>query len=265
MKKLLALILCVMMFVAVIPTSAFATTGVNYTAPLEGKAKPTWAAKSAATKAVEDLGDAIKAMYTGVAADQGVFNTVVAIDDTIKSLSDKMFEGVDKATFVVNGKTRNYTTNKQLTDASKAYLREHVGAEITKYMKDHESSFTSTKTLAGGGTRTIIDPVKYMNAFATAASKAMSSEKAAKNIEAIVYAAAMAKVQKDTKDAMDDLYADMVAWGGLDDLKAYGWTNVVGDPASSDWEPYVFLDADNPYYDGSKTSNISEVLAEFVK
>jgi hypothetical protein len=290
MKKLLALILCVMMFVAVIPTAAFAGGGIVGptnpvpTPPVAPATYTTWEGKMTATKAVEDLGDAIKNMYGGIAADQGVFNTVKAIDETVKSLADQMFDGVDKFSFgyVVKDatgnyveKSKSYTTNKALTDDAKEYLREHIGNEITKYMNEHLSSFTSTKTVKVPDptdstklidkTYTVYDPVKYMNNFATAASKAMSSDKAAKNIEAIVYAAALAKTQKEAKDKMDDLYNDMQAWGDLDKLADYGWTNTVGDPSTSSWQPYVFLDADAGFYDYGYGSNVSTILSEFAE
>jgi polyhydroxyalkanoate synthesis regulator protein len=302
MKKLLALILCVMMFVAVMPTSAFAGGGIVAPTPVPtapptgGSYAHTWEGKMAATKAVEEMSDAITNMYSGIAADQGVFNTVKAIDDTIKSMADSMFDGIDEATFTYSyidatGKyvttSKPYSTNKDLTDAAKAYLREHVGDEITKYMNDHISSFTDSKTINVGTstgsstltktTVTVINPIKYMNTFATAASKAMSSEKAAKNIEAIVYAAAMAKVQKDTSDKMDDLYNDMQAWGDLDKLAQYGWS-VPGNPSSTDWDPYVFINADDPYYNGGfnatwsgstatnvSPTNVSLVLKDFAE
>jgi hypothetical protein len=270
MKKLLALILCVMMFVAVIPTSAFAGGGIKVDPayPLPDPAAATytheWAGKMAATKAVEDLGDAIKNMYSGLAASEGVFNTVKSIDSTIKSMAEDIFKDVNDVT--VFGTPY---TNKELTDKTKTFLRNHIGDEITKYLNDHQSSFTSEKTMKDGTKYQVIDPVKYMNTFATAASKAMSSEKAAKNIEAVVYLGAMAKTAKDTHDKMDDLYNDMQAWGDLDKLAAYGWTNPTS--AATVFDPYVFLDAENPYLDYSVSasdptdmSNVYEALNQWV-
>jgi len=265
MKKLLALILCVMMFVAVIPTAAFADPAVNYTNldRTETNAKKLWSGAYAASKAVEDMSDAVKAMYGSIAANQGVFNTVVAIDDTVKSIAEGMFEGLDTLTMKAsNGTTEKFTTNKQLTDATKNFLKEHVGKEITKYMNEHSSEFTDSKTIGTGAAATtekIINPIKYMNTFATAASKAMSSEKAVKNIEALYYVGAFAKAQKEAKDKMEDLYDDYRAWGGK--FSDYGWTDIT---ANTGWDPYVFLDAQDPYYDYTANSNIDAVLGDFI-
>jgi hypothetical protein len=252
MKKLLALILCVMMFVAVIPTSAFAASKVvgsgstvaSFTTVPDkvDKFDSVYNAK----KAVEAASDAIQAMYGGVAADQGVFATVKAIDSVVVDLSKQIFDGVDKLD--VLGTTY---TNKTLTDNTKAYLRTHIGGEIIDYMKDHIGTYAELKEIkdANGnviGKYTVYDPVKYMNAFATAASKAMSGEKGAKNIEAIVYSMAAAKVQKDSLDAMKDLYDEIHAWEGTDNIfGAYGFNAVVKPDATTDWAPLALLDADN--------------------
>jgi hypothetical protein len=256
MKKLLALILCVMMFVSVIPTSAFALTGIivaDQTIEPTTNAKE-WAGKMAATKAVEKMNDAVKAMYGAIAANQGVFTTVKAIDDTVKELSENLFKDID--TLTLKDKDGNnvvsVTTNKGLVDTTKEFLKEHIGGEITKYMNDHKTIFSETKDDGS----VVIDPVKYMNTFATAASKAMSSEKAVKNIEAVAYLGAYAKAQKEAKDKMEDLYNDYQAWGGK--YSDYGWANITG---NTGWDPYVLVDAQNPYMD---YSNFNKALGDWV-
>jgi hypothetical protein len=266
MKKLLALILCVMMFVAVIPTSAFALTGIKYDGTFDnttvtGWTSKEWAGKMAATKAVEDISTAVKNMYGSIAANQGVFNTVVAIDDTIKSMADNMFKDIDELVFA--GYT--FSNNKDITDATKTFLKQHIGSEITKYLDEHKASFTDKKTLKDGTTKVdVIDPVKYMNAFATAASKAMTSEKAVKNIEALAYTGAYATAYKEAKDKMDDLYNDYQSWDGK--FSDYGWDNIT---SARDWEPYVFMDSMDPFYDsygvagGTDNSNIYTTLNDW--
>ena len=171
------------------------------------------------------------------------------IEGIIKILSCK-FSGV----YLGN----KFTSNKALTDATKTFLKQHIGAEITKYLDDHKASFTDTKTTKTGYVVNVIDPVKYMNAFATAASKAMTSEKAVKNIEAIAYTGAYATAYKEAKDKMTDLYNDYQSWGGK--FSDYGWDNITSDRG---WDPYVFMDSMDPSYDTTAGSNIDETLGDW--
>jgi hypothetical protein len=264
MKKLLALILCVMMFVAVMPTSAFAGDGVYYSEngwkPGANDVVKEWAGKTAATKAVESMNKAVKNLYGAYAADKGVFDTVKAIDDTVKSLAEGMFDGIDKLTLTKSdGTALNISTNKALVDTTKEFLKEHIGGEISKYMKEHKASYTSSETITGDGTRTVIDPIKYMNTFATAASKAMSSEKAVKNIEAVVYLGALASAQKEIKDKREDLFTDYEASDV--DFSKYGWRDYTSNDGH--WNPLPFVSTD-AYYDYGVKSNFDTTIGDWI-
>jgi uncharacterized protein YdbL (DUF1318 family) len=243
MKKLLALILCVMMFVAVIPTSAFAAGKID--APMNLRDTSTaskFVGTQAAKDAIKDSSDAINAMYGALAADQGVFTTVKAIDGVVTDLAKDLFKDVDKLELSLMGIGASDISKSKAEDKTKAFLRASIGAEITKYMNEHLGSFVkydSTGTVIDG-----VDPVKYWNTFATAASKAVSGEKAQKNIEALVYTTSLAKAFKEINDKQKDLYDEVASWEGNDNLfKAYGFTQVAGNKAYNRWlTPYAFID-----------------------
>jgi hypothetical protein len=233
MKKLLALILCVMMFVAVIPTSAFAAPLLNEP-DYDSTTSPRWVDLKAAKDAVSHASDALKAMYGGLAADQGVFGTVKAIDGVVVNLAKGLFEGVDDVDLTKFGGTK--VSHDAAVNKTKHLVRQYVGDEIMNYMNNHIGAFT--KYDADGKVEGI-DPVKYMNTFATAASKAMSSEKAVKNIEALVYTMAVAKTYKDTEDKLKDLRDEIADWeDGEVILEEYNF-NANALP----FAPYAFLDA----------------------
>ena len=209
-----------------------------------------------ANKAVKSASEAIEAMVAGLAADNGVYGTVKAIDGVVVDLSKDLFKGIED-NYTIGGRT---VTPKNMEDLTKAYLRSHIGGEITSYMHDHINNYAELKTLADGTTVTVYDPVKYMNAFATAASKAMGSSKAAKNLQAIVLGVTMVKTQKDVLDGMKDLYDEWKEWDDGDNIfKAYGF-NSVTNPKVTDWEPLALLDADNV----TLNANVAAVMADWL-
>ena len=198
MKKLLALVLCVMMFVAVIPTNAFA-----------------WEDKAVSSTAVKEAEKSIKNMYTAIATDELVFGTAQSLHDLFDGLSKQMFDGVDSIDVPVNkSKLTPVTTNKaktyhdDLVDNTRAYLKGIVGDSIAKYISDRTSSFKSD-TINGG-----VDPEKYLKVFVAAVNDSVASEKAQKGIEAFAYDLAMIKVMQSVKDEADDLQKAIKDWGG---------------------------------------------------
>jgi len=224
MKKLLALILCVMMFVAVIPTAAFAVSlpaGWVPTTAAGSAYYPQWASEYSAKKAVEAATDNIQALYQTLAADQGVFATVSAIDGVVTGISKEIWKDSDGFTIKdTNGNSVSFSADasEKLTNA---FLRTIIGDEIMNYMDNHWSSFATHNTIKDANGNVIreytkIDPVKYMNAFATAASKAVSSDKAIANIQAYVLGLAAIKQYDDFLDDLGDLRDDIDAWSDGD-------------------------------------------------
>ena len=74
MKKLLALILCVMLFVALIPSNAFA-----------------WEDKAVSNTAIKEAEKSIKNMYTAIAADELVFGTAKSLHDLFDGMATSLF------------------------------------------------------------------------------------------------------------------------------------------------------------------------------
>ena len=274
MKKLLALILCVMMFVAVIPTAAFAVslpTGWVPTTAAGSAYYPQWASEYSAKKAVEAATDNIQALYQTLAADQGVFATVNAIDGVVTGISKEIWKDSDGFTIKdKNGKSVSFSADasEKLTNA---FLRTIIGDEIMNYMDNHWSSFATHNTIKDANGNVIreytkIDPVKYMNAFATAASKAVSSDKAIANIQAVVLAFAAAQQYKDFRDDTDDLAKEIGQWNDGDGMNVW-FQYFDQDPSVDPWTPYALFEGawedlkagDGSYNPGIDTGKYSGV------
>ena len=83
------------------------------------------------------------------------------------------------------------------------------------------------------------DPVKYMDAFATAATKALASEKGSAALTAYVYGLYELKAISDINDDLDDLLDDVDDWeDGTAILHQYGWYE-------DSLDPYAFIDITN--------------------
>jgi len=153
MKKLLALVLCVMMFVAVIPTAAFA----DAYQPAPSPATPTdaWPSLYASNKAISNAKKNIEYLYNGLAADNAVFSGIKAMDSFVVDLAKGLFKDVDDFTYYtkvwdsVNKKyvnTKITVSNDTLVKNTKAELRDIIGDSISDYMNDHIASFAEIST-----------------------------------------------------------------------------------------------------------------------
>ena len=213
------MILCVMML-ASLSVTAFAagTTGgkvVEDVYNITHDYVPKWAGVAASKKAIENLNKDITAMYTAIAADEAVFGTVKTLYDMTDSLAKDIFADTDYAK-MANG-TKVY--NGDLVDNTRKYLNGVIGNEIANYLNQHQGSYTN----ADGN----IKPAEYMNTWAKAVSKAVTSEKAQKNIQAILYGIYALKTQTDVNDKADDLYTDIKDWG-LDKFAEFGGITTPG-------------------------------------
>jgi hypothetical protein len=206
MKKLLALILCVMMFVAIIPTAAFAES-------ISGGVVPSnsgWYDKQVSVQAIKDLKDDMKAMYFAITADQTVFGVAKAYHDLADGLAKNMFDGVDSVK--IDGTT---IYHDDLVDNVRVFIKQTIGAEIMKELDSNKNGWYD----ADNGT---YDPEKYLKAFSDAATKAVNSAKAQKGLESLVWGLAALKAQKAVNDAGETLYYDMVDWG-MDKYDEFGF------------------------------------------
>jgi hypothetical protein len=205
MKKLLALILCVMMFVSVMSTSAFAA--------YDHSDQRTWAGESQNKKIVEALRTNLENIYGSYAVDNAVYKSVKGIDDMMKDMIDEMLKDYAPN---ING---SMTTSTALNDAILAGLRSTIGGEITDYIDKHQSDFYKTDSLG----HRVFNPAAYAGVFSTAASKALTSGKAAAGIQAyMIYAADRAAFNTISQQAAD-LQSEILSWGHMGD---YGWDDM---------------------------------------
>lgn len=229
MKKLLALILCVMMFVAIIPTAAFADSISGGAVP----SKSGWAAKRDSIDAIKNLKDDIKAMYYSLAADQTVFGVAKSYHDLADGIAKSLFDGKES---VEIGGVKIY--HDDLVDNTRGYIKAIIGAEIMKELDANKNGWYNTEK----GT---YDPEKYLKAFSDAATKAVGSAKAQKGLEALVMGLVALSAQSSVNDAGEDLYYDIVDWG-MSKYNEYGWEDFLkGGPAaaltsdSESWSQYA--------------------------
>jgi len=207
MKKLLALILCVMMFVSVMSTSAFAA--------YDHTDQRVWRGEGQEKDIVDALKTNINVMYGTIAADNAVYKTVKSIDDIMKDLVDGMMENY--------APTAHGTTQQGniISDAVLAGLRATIGGEISDYLTKHTNDYY---TYDKHGNK-ILDPAKYAGVFAKAASNAISSKKAVAGIQSYMYYILQRGTYEQVAEQLFNLRNDMVSWGnwgkyGFDDLTA---------------------------------------------
>ena len=207
MKKLLALILCVMMFVSIIPTAAFAAYDTTDQRVWRGKGQ------------IEDIIDALRTnvqlMYGSIAADTAVYQSVKSVDDMINSLADEMIKGYAPT---AAGTTQSGSVIK---DAVIAGLRSTIGGEVSDYLDKHSNEYY---VLDKNGNR-ILDPSKYAGVFASALSGAVASDKAVAGIQSYMYYILQRSAYEQTAQQLADLRTSMAGWGnwgkyGFDDLEA---------------------------------------------
>jgi len=166
MKKLLALILCVMMFVSVMSTAAFAAV------PDQTKQRK-WEGTQA-QDVVEALRTNVQNMYGSMAADHVVFDTMKSTNSMINDLID---EALKEYSPNANGTN---TAKNTIRDAMRAGIKSAVGGTMAEYINDHVNDFTTNDKFGN----TVFDPIKYATVYGQALSKALSSKDAVNGIQA---------------------------------------------------------------------------------
>jgi len=207
MKKLLALILCVMMFVSIVPTAAFADSNNS---KYDTTDQRTWKGESQNQKIVEALRTNIENMYGSYAVDNAVYNSVKTIDGMLKDMIDGMLK--DYTTSAFNGKA-GLTSSGDLNDAILAGLRSTVGGEITKYLNEHYNDYYTYDSMG----RRVFNPTKYAGVYAKAASSALTSGKAVAGIQAYMLYAAQRSAFNNIANQAHDLRNEIVSWDHWDD------------------------------------------------
>jgi hypothetical protein len=198
MKKLLALILCVMMFVAIIPTAAFAVYDTTD--------QRVWAGAGQTNQIVEALRTNINNMYGSIAVDNAVFNSVKQIDTIIKDLVDGALKDYGTSPWAVaNG---SLTSASTLNDAIVAGLRSTIGGQITDYLDKHQGEYYTYDTRGNK----IFNPTKYAGVYAKAASEALTSSKAVAGIQAYMLYAMSRSVANNIANQAHDLQSSINGW-----------------------------------------------------
>ena len=204
MKKLLALILCVVMVLSLAP-AAFAAYDTSD--------QRVWRGAGQSQDIINALRTNVESMYGSIAADTAVYQTVRGIDDMVKGLVDEMMKGYAPRS-AATGATGQ--AGSVIGDAVKAGLRATIGGEISDYLTKHNREFYKTDALGNQ----IFDPIAYMGVFAKAASGAVSSEKAIKGIQAYMYYILQRSTYEQVAEDAFDLLQAMKSWG---DWGKYGF------------------------------------------
>ena len=234
-----------MMFVAIIPTNAFA-----------------WEDKAVSNTAIKEAEKSIKNMYTAIATDELVFGTAKSLYDLSNGLAENMFAGVESVDKY--GTTDQKTYHDDLVKYTRQYMNKTIGDSIAKYISDRTASFTST-TINGG-----VDPEKYLKVFVAAVNDAVASEKAQKGLQAFVYDLYALKTMSAVKDKAEDIQKAIKDWGsgkwnefGADfDATAKvadkTWQenilwSLTNDPMTNPW---AYTTGETGAYNGNSTANI---------
>jgi hypothetical protein len=200
MKKLLALILCVMMFVSIVPTAAFAADRID---PTDQR---VWAGASQQKKIVDALRSNVEAMYGSYAVDNAVFSSVKTIDGILTDLVDEMLKNYSSNDIAPGLGTT--TSSSDLNDAIVAGLRSTVGGSISDYLNKHQNEYY---TYDGAGHK-VFNPSAYAGVYAKAASDALTSEKAVAGIQAVMLYAASRSAFNELAMEARDLRNDITSW-----------------------------------------------------
>ena len=225
MKKLLALILCVMMFVSVIPTMAFAEDAQTPAAgddaadavaypwidnPLMAAAQYKKEIENMMKNTKEDIQNA----YAEFASNKVVYSTAKGMDDTIVGLVDAITAdliGKKIAVYNADGtldKTDptkvQYQFKKADADNIKDLVRKLIDVKVADKMLENEYKFV-TKYNDNGSVKEI-NPIKYAQTFADSVSAVLTDKDFQKGYEGVATYFALASLVKNVNDTLKDEY-----------------------------------------------------------
>ncbi len=183
MKKLFALVLCVMMLVSVVPTMAFAAPAEHEENYLETATEYANLIKDTLKQTRENIEDAYKA----VVGDKVVYNTAVAMDDTLMAMFDKLWDAFTDADL-----DDTYGSDE---DTQKAALRTLFGTLVADELPED---------YADG------DGLEKAQDFAAAVSKAFANKDFQKGYEAMATYIALENLVSDINDDLDDEFTEFL-------------------------------------------------------
>jgi len=196
MKKLLALVLCVMMFVSIIPTAAFAAYDTTD--------QRVWAGASQSKDIVDALRKNIENMQGSLAVDNAVVSSMKSINTLIGDMVDEMMKGYSPSGWGTG------LSSDTLSDAIKLGLRQTIGGSITDYVSKHAYQFVDRDSHGNA----VFNPFKYAGVFAKAASEAVAGEKAVAGIQAFMLYVLQRSTYESVAQNAGLLLADMPSWWG---------------------------------------------------
>ena len=209
MKKLLALVLCVMMFVSIIPTSAFAEEVLTLYPWIDTPIGSAASYKKEIKDMIKNTREEIEGAYAVMAADKSIYNTAKAMDDTVVGLVDALAKQlIGEKIWVqdVNGVGYEHRFNKDDSDVVKALLRKWVDDKVASKLADNTYKFYDGDDYF---------PLKYAQVFADSVAKALTDKDFQKGYEAVATYFAVSKLMKNVNDKLED------EWKALRD-EAYG-------------------------------------------
>jgi hypothetical protein len=185
MKKLLALVLCVMMFVSVVPTSAFAG-GYYVDYPVNTASQYNTQIKNMIKHTKTNVENAYKALV----ADEVVYSSAKTMDDTIVSLVNGIADPLIEKNKV----------NKAWADGVKDAMRSYFDSTVAKKIYDNYY-----KALDSDGN---VDSLKYAQLIANSISDAMTDKDFVAGYRAVATYWALANVVSDIQDNLKDARDD---------------------------------------------------------
>ena len=200
MKKLLALVLCVMMFVSIIPTSAFAADEeIEGLYPwMDMPLLSAAAYKNDIKDMIKNSREEIEGAYGIMAANKSVYNTAKAMDETVVGLVDALAKQlIGEKIWVqdVDGIGYSHRFNKDDSDAVKDMIRAWVDVKVASKIADNTYKFYDGDDYF---------PLKYAQVFADSVAKVLTDKDFQKGYEAVATYFAVTKLMKDVNDKLED-------------------------------------------------------------
>ncbi|MBQ7435605.1 MAG: hypothetical protein IJV51_07360 [Oscillospiraceae bacterium] len=212
MKKLLALILCVMMFVSVIPTMAFATNendaaetpaaaagAANYTNEVDNPLKKARVYADEISDMIDNAKDTIEDAYAVLTMNQTVYAAAKGMDDTITGMVEALTNNLLGEEIYDRSQKKGYTFNEDDATAVKKAVRGLIDAKVAEKISKKESKYWDGEEFA---------PLVYAQVFADAVSDVLTDKDFQKGYQAVATYFAITKLVDDINDKLDDEYDD---------------------------------------------------------
>ncbi len=194
MKKLLALVLCVMMFVSIIPTSAFAEEILSPYPWIDMPLLSAAAYKNDIKDMIKNSREEIESAYGIMAANKSVYNTAKAMDETVVGLVDALAKNlIGEKVYIMGEGERRFT--KDDADDVKDLIRAWVDVKVASKIADNTYKFYDGDDYF---------PLKYAQVFADSVAKVLTDKDFQKGYEAVATYFAVTKLMKDVNDKLED-------------------------------------------------------------